>query len=138
MTELKSDEANLNNVRIKMPEEDFFQSEPEVKSHSLMPLVIFGLILVLISTLGGLIWWGLELKKTMEPEISVVSRPAVEIIEPLEAPAIEVAAPSKNTEVVAVTPNELQSIQSDLASTTVDNLTDGVRTIDIILQADYQ
>lgn len=144
MTDKKPDTLNLKNVKIKMPEEDFFNSEPEVKPVSLMPLVIVGLILVLIAILGGLVWWGMELSKIQESETPlIITRPVAELdlqtASTSQQSTVEsenVTAPVVTTALEPVTPQELEGIQSDLSSTTVDNLTDELRTIDIILQID--
>lgn len=123
---------DLNDAKLKMPEENFLNNEPAEKTTRTLPIVLIVIILLLLLVLGGLIWWGKELIKPAPPAeiIPTVTRPTPEENnEPestnAEADVAAILTTSSST--------ELPDIQADLEATDLAIITKELIQIDNII-----
>ena len=112
-----------------MPEEDFLETEPATKTLPSMPLILFGVILLLIGILGGLLWWGTQIINTA-PEANPVptaTRPTPEENNEPESNNAEADVQIINT---VSSSDQVEAIMADIESTDIETLDKELTTID--------
>ena len=126
-------EFNMDNVELKMPEDNFIETEPETNKTSVMSLVLFGIILLLIGILGTLLWWGSTL---LTPELDQTNN--TEALRPTPEENNEPESTTAEARVQALqtvsSSDEISAIEADLMSTTVGDIESELRAIDTLLQ----
>ena len=126
---MSNDLYDPNNVDMHLPDENFIDAEPTTKSLPLMPIILFGAILLLIGILGALLWWGstfFTLPTVASPE-PVATRPTAE-----QNNEPESANAEANVQVLDTlsTSNELPAIKADLFGTTIEGIDSEITAID--------
>lgn len=130
MTENKSNEPNIPESELKMPEESF--SKPEGKGPSILGPILAVLIVILILLLGGLYLWGTTLT-IGEPEFTIPDeRPTPEENNEPESTTAEADVQALET---MSTSDEISAIEADLESTDLDRFDEDLSAIDAELNA---
>lgn len=137
---MEKDSRNIydpNKVDMKMPEDNFLETEPTTTSIPLMPIILFGVILVLIGILGGLLWWGSQFFTT--PEVAsptpIATRPTAEENNEPESENAEAAVSTLEAQSTSL---ELESIEADLINTNLDILDSELNVINQIFNPPVQ
>ena len=127
--------TDLQNVELKMPEENFLGTEPQPKKSSFWVKFLLILIVLLMMGLAGALWWFKDdilnrllppiPSPTLEPSISTTTEPVKqEEVETVPEPKvilsnfeIELQAINKVSE-----SDEVEAIESDFNNTDLDGL----------------
>ncbi|MEL6805220.1 MAG: hypothetical protein AAFO91_15725, partial [Bacteroidota bacterium] len=116
-----SDLYDPNSVEMRLPDTPVKEVEETKAQIPLMPIILFGLVLILIGLLGGLLWWGSTFFMTpaiVTPE-PIITRPTAEENNEPESSNAEAEVDVLNA---LSTSNELSAIESDLFGTEIDSL----------------
>lgn len=118
-------------VEMKMPEDTILTTDVTTKTIPAMPLVLFGLILILIGILGGLLWWGLQLLNDQSAaQVPTATRPTAEENNEPESTNAEAEV---ETSAVLSPSDELPAIENDLRGTSIETLDTELIAIDNLL-----
>lgn len=130
MAENNSNEPNIPESELKMPEESF--NAPESKGPSILGPILAVLIVVLILLLGGLYLWGTTLNID-EPDFTAPDeRPTAEENNEPESTTAEADVQALET---VSTSDEISAIEADLESTDLDGFEEDLSAIDAELDA---
>ena len=120
-----------NSVEMKMPQDGFVESEPETKQIPLMPIILFGVILILIGILGALLWWGSQFLTGPE-----VASPTPVATRPTAAENNEPESTNAEADLTVIqalsTSDEITAIEADLFGTDIEGLDPEITTLNQI------